>query len=123
VKKKRKLKKVGLPVAKGPVEKVCRNCLCYDRQKEQCKVVVFINGHRFNMPVFPDDRCHLDELGIEVKEVRWRVVDESGQPTTGNGRVQIEYPEDDFFVSNPAKYIKPQPEKPPLPPSEPLDEG
>lgn len=44
------------------------------------------------MPVFPRDKCHMEELGIEIKQVRWWVEDEKGEPTAGNGTVKIEYP-------------------------------
>jgi hypothetical protein len=38
----------------------------------------------------------MDELQIEVKQVRWWVEDEKGKPTEGDGVVKIEYPEDFF---------------------------
>jgi hypothetical protein len=40
----------------------------------------------------------MDELGIDVKQVRWWTEDEKGQKTDGNGVVKIEYPEG-FFGS------------------------
>jgi hypothetical protein len=101
-----------------PVEPICNNCLCYDRSRGECKVVVFINGNRFRLPVFPGDHCHMDELGIEVKEVRWWVEDENNKPTKGNGTVKIEYPKDSFFSPDVEKYFPDAPEKPPLPPAE-----
>lgn len=48
------------------------------------------------MPVDPGDFCHIEELGIEIKEVRWWVEDKEGKPTEGNGVVKIEYPEEFF---------------------------
>jgi hypothetical protein len=103
---------------------ICNNCLCFDRERELCKVVIVINNSRFNLPVSPGDRCHLDELGIPVQQVRWWVEDENGNPTGGHGKVKIEYPEKGFFPENinvddlrpQESVIPPPPEKPPLPP-------
>ena len=80
------------------VEKICNNCLLYNREKGECKVAVLIDGNEYHMPVFPGDKCHMDALDIEVKQVRWWVEGEDGKPTAGNGVVKIEYPKD-FFGS------------------------
>lgn len=74
------------------IEPICNNCLCYNREKGECKVAILVGGKQYHMPVFPGDRCHMDEMGIEVNQVRWWVEDESGKPTDGNGKVKIEYP-------------------------------
>ena len=81
------------------IDPICRNCLLYDSNKGECKVVILFEGKKYHLPVLPDDRCHMDELGIEVKQVRWWVEDKNGQPTDGNGIVKIEYPVD-FFNKN-----------------------
>lgn len=81
---------------KKKIEKICGNCLLYNHQKGECKVATFVEGMELHMPVFPNDKCHLEELGIEVKQVRWFVEDENGKPTNGNGTVKIEYPIDFF---------------------------
>lgn len=83
------------------IKKVCGNCLLYDNFKGQCKVAVLANGIEYHMPVFPKDSCHMDELGIPVKQVRWWVEDEEGNPTDKHGRVKIEYPEDFFGKKKP----------------------
>lgn len=89
VRKKRKKKKA--------VEPKCKNCLLYDREKGQCKVAILIDGKQVHLPVFPEDNCHMDELGIPVQQVRWWVEDPStGKPTDGNGEVKIEFPEGFF---------------------------
>lgn len=85
---KRKTKKKPKPI--------CGNCLLYDRDRGQCKVAILAEGKEYHLPVFPKDRCHMDELGIEVQQVRWWVEDDQGNPTKGNGRVKIEYPEGFF---------------------------
>ena len=77
-------------------EKICGNCLVYNHEKQQCKVAVLIEGKDYYMPVSPKDKCHMDELGIPVQQVRWWVEDEKGTPTKGNGTVKIEYPEGFF---------------------------
>jgi hypothetical protein len=48
------------------------------------------------MPVFPKDKCHMEELGIEIQQVRWWVEGQDGKPTDGDGKVKIEYP-NNFF--------------------------
>jgi hypothetical protein len=88
---------------KKPIEPKCKNCLLYDRAKGQCKVAILINGQEIHMPVFPEDNCHMDELGIPVEQVRWWVENpKTGKPTNGKGVVKIEYP-DKFFGENDKK--------------------
>jgi hypothetical protein len=75
----------------------CGNCLLFDKTNETCNVAILIDGERYHMPVNPEDKCHMDELGIPVNQVRWWVEDPStGEKTDKNGVVKIEYP-DDFF--------------------------
>lgn len=79
------------------MEPICGNCLLYDGKNGTCKVAVLVDGNTLHMPVEPRDRCHMDELGIPVQQVRWWVEDpKTGEPTEGNGRVKIEYPEGFF---------------------------
>lgn len=79
------------------VEPKCKNCLLFNRAKGECKVAILVNGKEYHMPVSAEDRCHMDELGIPVEQVRWFVVDpKTGKRTSGNGVVQIEYPEGFF---------------------------
>jgi hypothetical protein len=77
---------------KKKIEPICKNCKLFDAKKGMCKVTVLYGGEKFNMPVFPEDKCHMDALGVEVQEVRWWVEDESGNKTAGDGKVKIEYP-------------------------------
>lgn len=81
---------------KKQVEPICRNCLLYDGNRGQCKVAVLVEGNEYHLPVQPNDRCHMDELGIPVQQVRWWVEDQDGNPTKRDGTVKIEYP-DGFF--------------------------
>jgi hypothetical protein len=81
---------------KKNVEKICNNCLLYNRDKKECKVAVLVEGKELHLPVIPSDSCHYDALGIEIKQVRWWVENEEGQPIEGNGKVKIEYPEGFF---------------------------
>ena len=80
------------------LEPICKNCLLYNHEKKECKVAILIDGREYHLPVDMNDRCHMDELGIEVKQVRWWTEDDKGQKTDGNGVVKIEYPEG-FFGS------------------------
>ncbi len=78
------------------IEPKCKNCLLFDRKRGQCKVAILINGNEYHMPVFPEDDCHMDALGIPVQQVRWWVEDPAtGQPAD-KGVVKIEYPKGFF---------------------------
>lgn len=82
-------------------EPKCKNCLCYNHAKGECKVAVLVNGKEFHMPVFPEDHCHMDELGIPVEQVRWWVEDpQTGKKTNKDGVVKMEYPEGFFGNKN-----------------------
>jgi hypothetical protein len=79
------------------MEPICGNCLLFDRDRGTCKVAILVEGETIHMPVSATDRCHMDELGIPVEQVRWWVEDpKTGNPTEGNGTVKIEYPEGFF---------------------------
>jgi len=85
---------------KKKLEPICNNCLLFNRSKQECKVSILIEGAEYHMPVSPGDKCHMDELGIPVQQVRWYVEDpQTGEPAD-KGTVKIEYPEG-FFGSNP----------------------
>ena len=83
------------------VEKICNNCLLFNRAKQECKVAVLIDGNELHLPVSPQDKCHFDDIGIEIKQVRWWVEDEEGKPTDKDGTVKIEYPADFFGNDTP----------------------
>ena len=57
----------------------------------ECKVAILIEGEHKNLPVFPEDFCHLEELQIPVDQVRWFEENEDVKK-----KVKIEYPEDFF---------------------------
>lgn len=78
------------------IEPYCKNCLLYNHDKGECKVAILIAGVEHHLPVSPSDRCHMDELGIEVQQVRWWTEDNKGEITDGNGTVKIEYPRNFF---------------------------
>jgi hypothetical protein len=80
-------------------EKICGNCQLFNAEKETCQVAILIEGKQYHMPVNTKDNCHMEELGIEINQVRWWVEDENGNQTNGNGIVKIEYPEN-FFGNN-----------------------
>jgi hypothetical protein len=85
---------------KKKVEAKCKNCLLFNSKDGLCKVAILIDGEEIHLPVFPEDNCHMDELGIPVEQVRWWVEDpKTGKPTQGDGVVKIEYPEG-FFGEN-----------------------
>lgn len=75
------------------MEKKCGNCLLFRKDSKECGVAVLIEGEVLHMPVSEGDNCHMDELGIEVNQVRWWVEDkETGEQTDKDGVVKIEYP-------------------------------
>jgi hypothetical protein len=81
---------------KKEIEKICGNCLLYNNEKKECKIAVLVEGKEYHLPVFPRDKCHMDELNIPVQQVRWWVEDEKGNKVEGSGVVKIEYPKDFF---------------------------
>lgn len=81
---------------KKKVKEICGNCMLFNNTDNICKIAVLVNGEEMHMPVLPTDKCHFDELGIKVEQVRWWVEDEDGKPTQGDGKVKIEYPKGFF---------------------------
>jgi len=80
---------------KKKIKEICGNCRLYNHEEGECKVTVLVGTEKFNMPVFPKDKCHMEELGIEIKEIRWWAEDpETGEKTEGDGIVKMEYPTD-----------------------------
>ena len=77
------------------IKKVCGNCLLYNNLKGECKTAILVEGKEYHMPVFPNDSCHMEELGVPIEQVRWWVEDEEGNPA-GKGKVKIEYPKGFF---------------------------
>jgi hypothetical protein len=97
---------------KKKIKEICNNCRLCDHERGLCKVTVMINGEKFNMPVFPDDKCHMEELGVEIKEIRWWQEDPTtGKATDKDGIVKMEYPDDlklwnGFFEEKPKLWDK-----------------
>ena len=77
---------------KNKIKHVCGNCRLYDHGNGQCQVSCMINGETYHMPVFPNDKCHMEALGIEVQEIRWWSEDETGKKTDREGIVKMQYP-------------------------------
>jgi len=78
-------------------EKICGNCRLFNYKNSTCGVAILYEGQQLHMPVDKKDKCHMEELGIEVQQVRWWVEDpKTGSPTNENGVVKIEYPEGFF---------------------------
>ena len=50
-------------------KKKCKNCFCFDKKENVCKVNILHNGKSVNMPVNPNDNCHYIELGVSVEQV------------------------------------------------------
>jgi hypothetical protein len=73
------------------VIKNCGNCLLYNSSKKECKTAILMEGQEVHIPVLPSDSCHMEELGIQIEQVRWWVEDEKGNPAE-KGKVKIEYP-------------------------------
>ncbi len=74
-------------------EKKCKNCQLYNKDLRECRVVVTIGNQRINPPTEPEDLC-LFEDG-EIQEITmWTEDPKTGKPTSGNGKVKIQYPVD-----------------------------
>lgn len=84
---------MGKKSKKRKVKEICGNCRLYNHNAGICKVNVQIGEEQFNMPVFPEDKCHMEELGIPIEEVRWWQEDPlTGKPTDKDGVVKMEFP-------------------------------
>jgi hypothetical protein len=82
------------------INKICGTCRLFNKNTETCAVSILLEGKQYHMPVSPTDSCHMEELGIEINQVRWWVEDpKTGESIDGNGVVKIEYPEG-FFGKN-----------------------
>ncbi len=83
---------------------ICKFCLLYNEVDSICPVRLIVGGQVFrNIPVLSKDPCLWEELGVadHIKETRFATVDPlTGEPTSGNGRVIIEY-DAGFFGKNP----------------------
>jgi hypothetical protein len=78
---------------KKKIKEICGNCRLYNHEEGICKVAITIGEEKFNMPVFPEDKCHMDELGIPIEEIRWWVEDPlTGKLTDKNGVVKMQFP-------------------------------
>ncbi len=77
------------------IKHICKNCRLFDAENEVCKVTIVIGEEKYNMPTFAKDKCHMEELGIEIKQVRWWTEDpKTGEKTDKDGIVKMEYPTD-----------------------------
>lgn len=56
----------------------------------ECKVAILVDGIHRNLPVFLEDNCHLEELKIQVDQVRWF------EDKEDYNKLKIEYPEGFF---------------------------
>ena len=75
-------------------KEICNNCVLYDREEGTCKVAVLHEGEKVNIPVEPGDTCFFEgEMLEEIKQIRWFVEDEQGNPTE-EGKVKVEFPEE-----------------------------
>jgi hypothetical protein len=72
------------------MEHKCKNCFLLNRKKMECKVAILVDGIHRNLPVFLEDSCHLEELKIQVDQVRWF------EDKEDNNKLKIEYPEGFF---------------------------
>lgn len=80
----------GCILAKTNMEHKCKNCFLLNRKKMECKVAILVDGIHRNLPVFFEDYCHLEELKIEVDQIRWF------EDKEDKNKLKIEYPEGFF---------------------------
>jgi hypothetical protein len=101
------------------IERICGNCKLFNPNRNECSVVVLIEGHRYKLPVDPEDKCFYEQeyfdptmkakqdFADDIKEVKFWVENEKGEKVTGrkwwqfwrkkeNSIVKFEYPEDFF---------------------------
>lgn len=51
------------------VEKICKNCLLYNKQEGTCRVNVLFEGEMLNIKVDPYDNCYWLELEEECRQI------------------------------------------------------
>ena len=93
---------------KKQIERICKNCKLYNSKAEECSVVVLLDGHRYKVPMDPQDKClyeteyfdpttrSMEDFAADIQEVKFWVEDEKGQKTNKDGTVKMEYPEGFF---------------------------
>jgi hypothetical protein len=84
------------------IKECCGNCLLFNKEKSECRVVILHEGQKYNVPVDPSDSCFFGNKFVsnneeftmteEIKEIKMWVEDKDGKRTDGNGIVKIEYP-------------------------------
>lgn len=87
---------------KKPLERICKNCLLFNKAKSECRVVIIYEGEKVHLPVEPQDACFFEDkfqgnedFAGDIKEIKMWVEDpETGKPVAGNGVVKIETPID-----------------------------
>ena len=79
---------------KKKLKHVCGNCRLYDNKNEQCNVSCMIDGEVYHLPVFKEDKCHMEEMGIEVQEIKWWSEDPETGDKSSTGIVKMQYPVD-----------------------------
>ena len=79
-------------------KKKCKNCFCFDKKENVCKVNIIHECKNINMPVSPNDKCHYIELGVSVEQVRFWEEEIKGEKV-----VKMEYPKN--FFGNPSDQI------------------
>lgn len=75
---------------------LCKNCAFFNKNNSTCKVIIYHEGTKINLPVAPNDQCHFEELGITLDEIKLWVEDPHTGKRSKEGIVKIEYPENLF---------------------------
>ena len=89
------------------IEPKCKNCRLFNEKEKRCSVVILHEGERFNLPVDKEDKCFFENEFVainpegqketfkaEVQQIKCWVEDpKTGEKTSGEGTVKIEYPE------------------------------
>lgn len=105
-----KKKKNNPKKQRGPIAKICKNCLIYDGKKGICKATILMEGERINLPMYPNDPCFfeeeiiikdengksLDRFTPQIQQVKWWVEDVNTGKKADKGVVKVEYPSNFF---------------------------
>lgn len=73
--------------------KKCGTCLLFDKNRQECRVAIIIEGKQIRLPVDAEDDCHFLDCGVEAEQIRCWVEDPLTKERVNNGVVKIEYPE------------------------------
>jgi len=91
---------------KKKIEQICKNCQLYNPTENVCGIMILHEGEKMHLPVDAADPCFFEntfvakdgEAFVPAEDIRqikaWMEDPETGEKTSGDGIVKIEYPQE-----------------------------